>query len=133
MLKSVALGTLTTIISLLIFGYAISTFLTQEAIPLGEPGWREQHDQLTSLYGVKILTIIGWVLSAFAGGAVASLSNTNKGVRPAVYLAVFFLVAWALPTTIIAGSTITWVHISSVLVVLPFMCFGAWSVSRVRT
>ena len=133
MLKSVALGTLTTVICLLIFGYAISTFLPHEPIPVGQPGWREQHDQLTSISGVKILTVIGWALSAFAGGVVASLSYANKGARPAMYLSAFILLAWAVPTTISAGSTITWVHIASILVVMPAMYFGAKIVSRVRT
>lgn len=131
MLKSVVFGVLTTIVSLFIFGYAISTFLPQEIIPVGQAGWREQHDQLVSMHGVKVLTVIGWAISAFAGGAIASVSQASKGLRPALYTCAVILLVWAVPTTIIVGSTITWVHVASILVVLPSMCCGALLVGKI--
>lgn len=59
MFKAILFGLLSCALVLPVFGLVISQFLPPVFVAPGEPGWRQQHNQLVSLNSVQWLTVLG--------------------------------------------------------------------------
>jgi hypothetical protein len=53
-------------------------------------------------------------------------------MRPALYAGAVILLAWAVPTALIAGAAISWVHLASLLMIMPSAWCGARLAGKFR-
>ena len=124
MFKAISLGLLSVVLVLPVFGFAISLFLPPEFVALGAPGWERQHNQMISVTAVKWLTVFGWVVAAGLGGLVSTRTSPNKTLRAATWVGAIILLTWGIPVGIISGNNMGWVHVTSVLLIMPAVLLG---------
>lgn len=124
MFKAISFGLLTTLLVLPVFGFAISLFLPPEFVGVGARGWEQQHNQLISVNVVKWLTVLGWVVAACLGGLVSTRISPTKTLRAAIWVGTVILLTWGIPVGIISGNNITWVHVTSALLIMPAVLLG---------
>ncbi|MCO7611705.1 hypothetical protein NJH83_15805 [Pseudomonas chlororaphis] len=124
MFKAIVFGLLSCALVLPVFGLVISQFLPPVFVAPGEPGWRQQHNQLVSLNSVQWLTVLGWALAAGIGGFVSTRTQAIRTLRPAIWVGVIILLVWGIPVGIFLGSQMGWVHFTCCLVILPAVLVG---------
>ncbi|WP_285415333.1 hypothetical protein [Pseudomonas sp. efr-133-TYG-5] len=118
MVKPVFFGLLAFFVILALFAIVIGSHTPAGAMAVGEPGWREQHDQLIAISTVKLLTVAGWFVSSLCGGLVAGLLAGGRCLRASAYLGGIIILLWAVPSSIILGAAIGWVHMASIAAVI---------------
>lgn len=124
MFKSIFLGLLASGLVLPVFGVAISLFLPPEFVAVGAPGWEQQHNQLIRVTSVQWLTVLGWFLAAGLGGFVSTRISPTRTLCAATWVGVVILLTWGIPVGIISGSNMGWVHVTSVLLIMPAVLLG---------
>ncbi|ULT73543.1 hypothetical protein [Pseudomonas sp. BC42] len=124
MFKAIVFGLLSCALVLPVFGLAISQLLPPAFVALGEPGWRQQHDQLVSINSVQWLTVLGWALAAGIGGFVSTRTQATRTLRPAIWVGVIILLVWGLPVGFFSGSQMGWVHFTCCLAIMPAVLAG---------
>ncbi|MGE8453527.1 MAG: hypothetical protein ACN6OP_23530 [Pseudomonadales bacterium] len=124
MFKAILFGLLSCVLVLPVFGLAISQFLPPAFVALGEPGWRQQHDQLVSINTVQWLTVLGWTVTAGVGGFVSTRTQATRTLRPAIWVGVIILLVWGIPVGIFSLSQISWVHLTCCLAIMPAVLAG---------
>lgn len=124
MFKAILFGLLSCALVLPVFGLVISQFLPPAFVALGEPGWKQQHNQLVSLHSVQWLTVLSWALMAGLGGFVSTRTHATRSLRPAIWVGVIILLVWGVPVGIFSLSQISWVHISCCLAIMPAVLAG---------
>ncbi|MEN5092480.1 hypothetical protein ABE458_17490 [Pseudomonas protegens] len=124
MFKAILFGLLSCVLVLPVFGLAISQFLPPAFVALGEPGWRQQHDQLVSINTVQWLTLLGWTVTAGVGGFVSTRTQATRTLRPAIWVGVIILLVWGIPVGIFSLSQISWVHVTCCLAIMPAVLAG---------
>lgn len=124
MFKSIFLGLLASGLVLPVFGVAISLFLPPESVAVGAQGWEQQHNQLIRVTSVQWLTVLGWFLAAGLGGFVSTRISPTRTLRAATWVGVVILLTWGIPVGIISGSNMGWVHVTSVLLIMPAVLLG---------
>lgn len=124
MFKAILFGLLSCVLVLPVFGLVISQFLPPAFVALGEPGWRQQHDQLVSINTVQWLTLLGWTVTAGVGGFVSTRTQATRTLRPAIWVGVIILLVWGIPVGIFSLSQISWVHVTCCLAIMPAVLAG---------
>ncbi|WP_350024074.1 hypothetical protein [Pseudomonas protegens] len=124
MFKAILFGLLSCVLVLPVFGLVISQFLPPAFVALGEPGWRQQHDQLVSINTVQWLTVLGWTVTAGVGGFVSTRTQATRTLRPAIWVGVIILLVWGIPVGIFSLSQISWVHLTCCLAIMPAVLAG---------
>ncbi|MFJ7141469.1 MAG: hypothetical protein ACN6P5_22220 [Pseudomonas protegens] len=124
MFKAILFGLLSCALVLPVFGLVISQFLPPAFVALGEPGWRQQHDQLVSINTVQWLTVLGWAVTAGVGGFVSTRTQATRTLRPAIWVGVIILLVWGIPVGIFTLSQISWVHVTCCLAIMPAVLAG---------
>lgn len=124
MFKAILFGLLSCVLVLPVFGLAISQFLPPAFVALGEPGWRQQHDQLVSINTVQWLTVLGWTVTAGVGGFVSTRTQATRTLRPAIWVGVIILLVCGIPVGIFSLSQISWVHLTCCLAIMPAVLAG---------
>ncbi|QNH77280.1 hypothetical protein GGD92_03095 [Pseudomonas protegens] len=124
MFKAILFGLLSCALVLPVFGLVISQFLPPVFVAPGEPGWRQQHNQLVSIDTVQWLTVLGWAIAAGVGGFVGTRIQATRTLRPAIWVGVIILLVWGIPVGIFLGNQMGWVHFTCCLIILPAVWVG---------
>ncbi|WP_047304191.1 hypothetical protein [Pseudomonas fluorescens] len=124
MFKAIVFGLLSCALVLPVFGLVISQFLPPAFVAIGEPGWRQQHNQLVSIDTVQWLTVLGWAIAAGVGGFVGTRIQATRTLRPAIWVGVIILLVWGVPVGIFLGNQMGWVHFTCCLAIMPAVLAG---------
>ncbi|GGA82783.1 hypothetical protein GCM10011521_21340 [Arenimonas soli] len=132
-IRSVLLGSAGTVLMVVAMSTLLSLFSTFSAPVVGDPDWKQTHNQLVGLTSVKALTIGAWCISALVGGMIAGFVAESRLVLHSFAAGSLVAVLWGLPSVLIGGTNLSPVHLLSIAAIIPFSSLGGYVVSRVRT